>query len=626
MPLTASQLASFRIEAAGQSLPLQHAAAELRSHLARVSPDRSSRGVIRLEAGNGTTDGFEAAITRDRVTLRGDSPRGTLNAAYWLLEEAGFAWVEPGEDGVCCREGPVLADGVTRQAPAFPTRTLILGQDALHDDWPAWFDWASRNRLNDIFFHDTPPSRWDRAGASRPQTAAEQAADGGGWMFERWDADGPAIRDAAALRGLTLQFGGHHIPALLPRALFAEHPDWFPLRNGVRDAHYNLCTSSEGAREQLRRGALAFFDRFPGADVYHVWADDIRGGGWCECDRCLPLTPSDQALVATNLIAGALAAAVPGARIAHLAYHDTVQPPRTVRPLANVTLLWAPRERCYAHGIADPRCGKNTEEYWKPYTALLDLFPDPSAVQIFEYYSDAILFKGLAPTHLGALPADVAAYAPGAHNLQNLMVGNRPWVGPPWHAWWTARVSWDAAANPPEALTAFCEAAFPSNAAAMVACYQQQERAYRMLLDLHNLEESPRHDVLDFSGRPRSALGAKAPDLLEAALLLANCEKQLTALSATTPGESGRLARERDQAAAVSSVATHLANRVAAWDAILDGLSPTAADYLAKAHAALDRFEAWDAAHNTPAYANISRRMLRAMRYHTAEVERLISG
>ena len=46
----------------------------------------------------------------------------------------------------------------------------------------------------------------------------------------------------------------------------------------------------------------------------------------------------------------------------------------------------------------------------------------------------------------------------------------------------------------------------------------------------------------------------------------------------------------REQAAAVSAVATHLANRVAAWDA----------------------------AHNPPAHGNVSHGMLRAMRHHTA--------
>jgi len=141
---------------------------------------------------------------------------------------------------------------------------------------------------------------------------------------------------------MTIQFGGHHLPSLLPRELFADHPDWFPFRNGERNPRYNLCTSSEGAVVALRTAAHAFFERFPGAGVYHLWADDIRSGGWCECDRCAALLPSDQALRATNVLASVLAEVAPGASIAHLAYHDTIEPPTAVQPAPNVVALYAP--------------------------------------------------------------------------------------------------------------------------------------------------------------------------------------------------------------------------------------------------------------------------------------------
>jgi Domain of unknown function (DUF4838) len=546
---------------------------------------------------------------------------------YSLLERAGFAWVEPGAAGVCLRPGASIDEGTASERPSFQRRTLILGQDALHDDWRSWMEWASCNRMNDIFFHDTPPSRLHRDGQMRPATADEQAADGRGWMVERWDDDGAEIRAEAAKRGMTLQFGGHYLPLILPRTLFAEHPDWFPLRNDVRDARYNLCTSSVGARAALADGARSFFKRFAGADIYHIWAEDIRGGGWCECDGCKELTPSDQAMAATNVIAAALAASVPGARVAHLAYHDTVLPPAKVRPLENVTLLFAPRERCYAHGIADERCAKNTEQYWKPYTGLVETFGyDRHRVQLFEYYSDAILFKGLAPTHLRTLSSDARAYSQSASNLQDLMVGNRPWVGVPFHAWWLARVSWDAEADPADAVRAFCEGAFPAHAAALQRYYELQERAYRLFLDLHDLEGIARHDVLDFSDRPRRTLNAKAPEALEAAVLFARCERSLAELRSADAGEASRLERERAQASAVSAMAAHLANRVAAWDAALDGLEDEASRHLEAACAALAKFESWDAANVPAAYANISHNMLRAMRYHTERIGKLIAG
>jgi hypothetical protein len=626
MSFTASNLAGWSFDANSVTAPVRYALAELQAHLGTLAPDGSA-GIVRLELGpfHGASGGFEATVESARVVLRSESPRGLLNAAYWLLEQVGFTWVEPGETGACVREGALLAEGSHAQQPAFERRTLILGQDALHDDWRDWIEWASRNRLNDVFFHDTPPSVIDRAGAVRPALADELAADGHGWMFELWDREGEAIRSFASERGVTLQFGGHHLPALVPRAAFEEHPDWFPMRNGVREPRYNLCVSSAGAREQLQTAARAFFRRFPGADVYHLWADDIRGGGWCECDGCAGMSASDQALEATNIVASALAEIAPTAQVAHLAYHDTVQPPTAVSPANNVTLLWAPRERCYAHAINDERCPKNITEYWAPYLGLLELFQnDPARVQVFEYYSDAILFKGLAPTHLTVLPGDAKAYSRGASNLQNLMVGNRPWVGPPWHAWWTAQCSWEVEAAPQKALLQFCAAAFPENAEAMIAYYLAQERAYRQFLDLHNIEAIPRHDVLDFSDRPRATLTAKGAELLEGAFLLRNAEKSIAPLSAANPMEADRLERERIQAAAVSLVSAHIGNRIAAWDAILDGLRETAEGYLQRSETALDGFEAWSKEHNRPGYANVSHGMLRAMHYHTHKIATMI--
>ncbi|MGH2633625.1 MAG: DUF4838 domain-containing protein [Tepidiformaceae bacterium] len=629
MSVTAAQLANWQVTISGAGeAATQHIAEELRFHLGRVgAPEPGAAGVLQIvagTAGRAGPDSFSAHVEDGEITLRGNNVRGAINGVYWLLEAVGFAWVDPGEQGICLRPGASLETGTYEQAPSFARRTLILGQDAFSDDWRQWMEWASRNRFNDLFFHDTPPSRWDRTDTDKP-LSADELASAGGWMFERWDADGPAIVREAATRAMRLQFGGHHLPAMVPRAAFADHPEWFPLRGGVRDGRYNLCPTNPGATQELRRNARRFFERFAGADIYHLWGDDIRGGGWCQCEGCAGLTPSDQALLATNVLAETLAEVHPRARIAHLAYHDTVEPPAKVVPKENVVALWAPRERCYAHAIDDPVCEKNAVDYWRPYQGVLEVFGnEPGRVSIFEYHSDAILFKGLAPPHLRALPGDARAYAAGAHNLQNLMVTSRPWVGPPFHAWWMGRCAWDAQANGGEELLRFCTAAFPENHSAMLGLYTEQERAYRLFLDLHDLSESPRGDVLDFSDRPRGTLSAKAPETLEGAFLLRGVVRKLERLDSDDLGEAGRLRRELVQARAVAATASHLANRVAAWDAVLDGLRPLAREYLEQSNAALAELESWHAAHTPAAFANISQGTLRGMHAQNRRMAGLI--
>lgn len=618
MTLSPAALAGFTIEVAARHPVLEHAAAELRVHLARI-PAAAAPGVIRLSASAGSTDAFAVTVGPSEVHIAGANPRGALNGAYWLLEQAGFSWLAPGGQGTSFTAGRAVPIGAHEHAPAFPRRTFILGCDALHDDWPAWLEFASRNRLNDIFFHDTPPSRLDRSGAPRPATYAELAADGRGWMFERWDADGSAIRAAAAQHGMTIQFGGHHLPSLLPRELFAEHPDWFPLRGGERNPRYNLCTSSEGAVAALRTAARAFFERFSGADVFHLWADDIRGGGWCECDRCAGLSPSDQALRATNVLASVLAGVAPGAGIAHLAYHDTIEPPAAVQPAPNVVALYAPRPRSYAFAIDDPACPRNASGHWQPFLGLRETFSDASRVHVFEYYSDAILYRWLAPLNLQVLPADLHAYAgAGVTTIEDLAVTPRPWPGPAWHAWWFARAAWDPQVDPNAALHAFCEAAFESDAPAFEQAYLALEDGYRLLLDLGELQQIPRHDILDFSDTPREALAAKARQMERA---LENFHRAARTIP-LAPAGMGMAAR--DEFAIVISYATHLASRVIAWDAALSGNRAGALAAIAGARTALSATEDWCHRHLTPAHANLAANMLRAARYHTDSVEALI--
>lgn len=619
MPLRAADLRFASIAVDGDHPCLSFAAEELRSHA--TEGHASDAMSVRIAAENGPIDGFRVTISGGDVRIAGHSPRGALNAVYWLLERLGWAWVEPGDGGAAFVPGHAIDDGDYVETPAFARRTLILGQDPLHDNWQAWMEWASRNRYNDLFFHDTPPSIFDRGGKTRPVTAAELDVDRKGWMFERWDTDGARIAEEAGRRGMTLQFGGHHLPSLVPREQFEHHPEWFPLRNGVRDARYNVCTASASLRAYLAERVELFLARFPGADVFHFWGDDIRGGGWCECgDGCGP-TPSDQALFATNLIAETVARIAPVAQVAHLAYHDTLEPPTVARPRDNVALLFAPRERCYAHGIAADTCGRNRDQYWRPFTRLLDLFRrEPGRVHVFEYYSDAILFKGLAPTHLDVLPADAEAYrAAGVSNMQNLMVGDRPWIGPPWHGWWTARCLWDERADAQSELARFCEAAYGEDAPALRRYYERAETAYRSTLDLHDFEPAGRRDVLDFSDTPRATLQRKAIELSEAADVLGDLFEELS-------GSPGRVEREAIQAEFVSAVAYHLALRTGAWALALDAVEGPARSGAEDAANALRAIEEWDATHNLPAYAVITGPMRRAMAYYVEEVRRVLGA
>jgi hypothetical protein len=614
-----SQLSPDALEFDARDAVLAHTAAELRTHMARGPRDERSPVAVRLSAGSGASDGFAVTVEDDAIRIAGDSPRGTVNGASWLLEALGFRWVRPGESGVRLIPGRTLAAGAYRESPAFPRRTLILGNDALHDDWFDWLEFASRNRMNSLFLHDTPPSVLDRHGAARPGDADGLATDGKGWMFERWDADGEAILRECARRGVSLQFGGHHLPGLLPRGQFSTHPDWFPMRDGARDGRYNLCTSSAGAITEVRARAREFFARFAGADVYHLWADDIVGGGWCACPDSAPLTPSDQAQRATNLLAVELAAVRPGAAIAHLAYHDTIAPPRVFRPERNVSALYAPRNRNYAFAINDASCARNHDGHYAELLGLAETFRG-HPLAAFEYYSDAILYKWMDPPNLAVLPADAVAYRQaGVSDFGNLAVTPRPWVGPMWHAWWFARCAWNARASADVELPGFCAAAFGESGPQIERLYRSLDSGYRKLLDLGAMERIPRHDVLDFSDTPREALTVKAHQLSEAAAEMNGAVADLAIVPAGLGPEF------RQDLAVQLAFINHLDERINAWEAALAGRSAEASARLERARFHLRALRDWDAVHAGPAYANLSRRMLQGAGYYTERIGRLLS-
>ncbi len=305
----------------------------------------------------------------------------------------------------------------------------------------------------------------------------------------------------------------------------------------------------------------------------------------------------------------------------HLAYHDTIEPPAAVVPAPNVAALYAPRPRSYAFAIDDPACPHNASGHWQPFLGLRKTFGDASRVHVFEYYSDAILYRWLAPLNLEVLPADLRAYAgAGVTTIEDLAVTPRPWRGPAWHAWWFARAAWDPQADPNAVLHAFCEAAFESDAPAFEQAFLALEDGYRLLLDLGELQQIPRHDILDFSDTPREALAAKGRQMERALDHFHRAARSIP----LAPAGMGMAARE--ELAIVISYATHLANRVIAWDAALAGDRAGALAAIADARTALSATEDWCQRHLTPAHANLAANMLRAARYHTGSIETLIGA
>jgi hypothetical protein len=127
----------------------------------------------------------------------------------------------------------------------------------------------------------------------------------------------------------------------------------------------------------------------PTTSRYFYWGDD--GRLWCRCPKCQELSPSEQALVIENRIRRALREVDPKAQVAHLAYHNTLTPPRKVKADQGIFLEFAPIKRRYDipyEQQKDPKLAGGLHAL----ETNLEVFPK-SSVQVLEYWLDVSRFS-----------------------------------------------------------------------------------------------------------------------------------------------------------------------------------------------------------------------------------------
>lgn len=178
---------------------------------------------------------------------------------------------------------------------------------------------------------------------------------------------------------------------------------------GARTPDFNFNPFSSEALEYVGSRTVKYLTQMPEARLFHVWADDIGGGGWTHQPGKEDYTASDQALLVSNDLLRRLRKELPEANIAFLAYHDTVYPPRVVKPDPGVVYFYAPRERCYGHALDSPDCPLN-QIYRRALEQGLPAFGSANA-EVFEYYVDQILYENLTnPPLPDVVAADLRYY------------------------------------------------------------------------------------------------------------------------------------------------------------------------------------------------------------------------
>jgi len=287
---------------------------------ASLSPDEAARLSAKCKAPGAMLLSVDAAGVR----LVGNSPEGTLYAAYELLERLGCRWYLPGDLGaVIPRTKTVsIAAGQVIEEPSFGGRHL----QNVSDDLP----WARRARFG-----------------------------------------GP-------------YFPGSHGISLLPAADIEKEPELFALVNGKRQDS-QLCISNPEVLRRAIAAALAKFDAEP--DLPWIGMGPRDTGGYCECEDCMkldsgavdPITgrrwKTDRYVWFFNRVLEGVHRKYPGKKICFYAYDHLKFPPEKFKPNAFLVPAFAPITQCRIHGINNPVC-PDREMYKKTILEWTRLLPE----------------------------------------------------------------------------------------------------------------------------------------------------------------------------------------------------------------------------------------------------------
>ena len=257
---------------------------------------RGSLLAIRTDAALGD-EGYAIGVIGGQIVLSGGTTRGVMNAVYALLEE-----------DLGCR---FYANDSIRLPR---TNSLVIA--------PVARRYQPRLKIRDPFYACAFDPVWSLRNRANAPSAAVPEEQGG-----RVDYDGMYVHTAGQI--------------LPPDKYFKDHPDYFAQQADGKRTTAQLCPThpevvkiaTDYVRQTLRDN--------PHTEILSVSKNDCQVS--CLCERCKKLRDdegSDMAnqLFLVNQVAAAVEKERPDVVIDTLAYLETIQVPKTVRPRKNVVI------------------------------------------------------------------------------------------------------------------------------------------------------------------------------------------------------------------------------------------------------------------------------------------------
>jgi len=249
-------------------------------------------------------EGYGLGVAGQRVYLWGGTKRGPLYAVFALLEEdLGCRWYHrTGGNRIPHRQTLILRPVPRTYKPVF--------------------------RLRDPFYFDAFEATWSLRNRTNAPNAPVPEELGGHIDYD----------------GMFVHTFNQMVP---PDQYFAEHPEYYALVSGQR-TRQQLCLTNPEVLRMATEFVLAQARANPNSEILEVSPND--GGQHCECPNCKALDdanggPIGSYLTFVNAIAAVVEKERPDLLIGALAYLDTTDAPRVVRPRDNVIIRlcdWLP--------------------------------------------------------------------------------------------------------------------------------------------------------------------------------------------------------------------------------------------------------------------------------------------
>ncbi len=294
-----------------------------------------------------------------------------------------------------------------KSEPFYKMRGVVLSVEDLETvDWPKL---AAENDINTIGTHIHPEQVYQFIQSEKGQKFLNECQK----------------------YGIQVEHQLHAIKELLPRKLFEQDSTLFRMNElGLRTTDANCCPSNQKALDIIAKNAADYAKKLPATNHrYYFWLDD--GAPTCLCPQCKELTASDQALLIENAMIKSIREVDQNAMLAHLAYHNTIDAPKNVKPNEGIFLEFAPFHRSWEQPIADPNAEGRGERHAVTLNHLRDnlkVFPVETAV-VLEYWLDVSLFSSWKkpavslPWNAEVFNQDIKTYAElGIRNVTSFAV------------------------------------------------------------------------------------------------------------------------------------------------------------------------------------------------------------